>query len=247
MEFKYFEVIKGLIEKVETEESPRMELCVDALFDCVKRKNSIYAFGASHAGILTEELFYRAGGCMLINPIFARELMLDTKPVTHTSSMERLTGYGSAVARDQVGFKEGDVLIVHSVSGRNPVGIEMAMAAKEAGGTVIAITNLSYSKSVESRHPSGKRLFEIADIVLDNHGDVGDAAVSIGGLKQKVAPTSTVIGATMLDAIVAALVQKLVDSGMKHPPVFYSANLDGGDDLNKRLFEEYKECIHYEL
>lgn len=122
---------------------------------------------------------------MLINPIFARELMLDTKPVTHTSSMERLTGYGSAVARDQVGFKEGDVLIVHSVSGRNPVGIEMAMAAKEAGGTVIAITNLSYSKSVESRHPSGKRLFEIADIVLDNHGDVGDAAVSIDGLKQR--------------------------------------------------------------
>lgn len=247
MEFKYFEVIKGLIEKVEAEESSRMELCVDVLFDCVKRKHSIYAFGASHAGILTEELFYRAGGCMLINPIFARELMLDTKPVTHTSSMERLTGYGSAVARDQVGFKEGDVLIVHSVSGRNPVGIEMAMAAKEAGGTVIAITNLSYSKSVESRHPSGRRLFEIADIVLDNHGDVGDAAVSIDGLKQKVAPTSTVIGATMLDAIVAALVQKLVDSGMKRPPVFYSANLDGGDDLNKRLFEEYKECIHYEL
>lgn len=81
MEFKYFEVIKGLIEKVEAEESSRMELCVDVLSDCVKRKHSIYAFGASHAGILTEELFYRAGGCMLINPIFARELMLDTKPV----------------------------------------------------------------------------------------------------------------------------------------------------------------------
>ena len=133
------------------------------------------------------------------------------------------------------------MLIVHSVSGRNPVGIEIAMAAREAGAKVIAVTNLAYSQSVTSRHPNGKRLFELADIVLDNHGDVGDAAVEIDGMDQKVSPTSTV------DAIVAALVQKLVDAGMEHPPVFYSANLDGGDELNRKLFAEYTDCIHYRL
>lgn len=247
MEFKFFGIVQELLAVVEEQERERMEQTVNLLFDCVLERHSIWVFGASHAGILTEELFYRAGGCMLVNPIFAPELMLDTIPVTHTSSMERLVGYGTQIARDRASFRPGDVLIVHSVSGRNPVGIEIAMAARESGVKVIAVTNLAYSQSVTSRHPNGKRLFELADIVLDNHGDVGDAAVEIDGMGQKVSPTSTVVGAAMLDAIVAALAQKLVDAGMEHPPVFYSANLDGGDELNRKLFAEYTDCIHYGL
>ena len=98
-----------------------------------------------------------------------------------------------------------------------------------------------------SRHPSKKKLYELADIILDNHGDVGDACIKIDGLEQKVSPTSTVIGAMMLNSIVAAVVHKLVDSGMKKPPIFYSANYDGGDALNQKLYEEYKESIHYQF
>lgn len=245
MDFKYLDIVRGLVETVASEEAGHMEQAVDLLFRCVKDKHSIYAFGASHAGILSEELYYRAGGLMLINPIFGREVMLDCAPITHTSHMERLVGYGTQLARDQADFREGDVLIAHSVSGRNPVTLEVAMAAKDAGAKVIAVTNLAYSKSVSSRHPSGLRLFELADVVLDNHGEVGDAAVKIDGLDQRVAPTSTVVGAIMLDSIVAELVQRLVDSGMEHPPVFYSANLDGGDELNRSLVEEYRDCIHY--
>lgn len=247
MEFKYLNIIRGLLDTIEREERGHMEEAVDALYDCVVGKHAIYTFGASHAGILSEELYCRAGGLMLMNPIFGREIMLDTKPITHTSHMERLVGYGTELARDEADFKPGDVLIAHSVSGRNPVTVEIAMAAKEAGTKVIAVTNLTYSRSVTSRHPSGKRLCDLADIVLDNHGEVGDAAVTIEGLDQKVSPTSTVVGATMLNAIVAALVQRLVDAGMAHPPVFYSANLDGGDELNRKLVDEYRESIRYEF
>lgn len=230
MEFKFFGIVQSLLKTVEEQEREHMEQAVNLLFDCVREKRSIWVFGASHAGILTEELYYRAGGCMLVNPIFAPELMLDTTPITHTSSMERLVGYGTQIARDKADFQPGDVLIVHSVSGRNPAGIEIAMAAREAGAKVIAVTNLSYSRSVTSRHPSGKRLFEISDVVLDNHGDVGDAAVEIEGIDQRVSPISTIVGA-----------------GMEHPPVFYSANLDGGDELNRKLFAEYADYIHYRL
>lgn len=245
MEFRYFDVVQNLLGTLETEESTHMEQCVNVLFDCVLSKKSIYIFGASHAGIVSEEMYYRAGGLALFNPIFARELMLDTSPITHTSSMERLVGYGTQVAHDQADFQEGDVLVVHSVSGRNPATIEIAMAAKNAQTTVIAITNLAYSQSVTSRHPSGKRLYELADIVLDNHGDVGDASIAIEGMEQKVAPTSTIAGIAMLNAIVAELVQRLVDAGMEDPPVFYSANIDGGDEHNQEIFEEYRDCIHY--
>ena len=245
MRFQYIDRIYDLLKKVEEEECENIRKSVDLLFECVKNKATIYTFGASHAGILSEELYYRAGGLMLFNPIFGRELMLDNSPVTLTSHMERCVGYGKILAQSKADFQPGDALIVHSVSGRNPVTVEIAMDAKENGAQVIAVTNLSYSRSVTSRHPSGKRVFELADVILDNHGDIGDACVTISGLEQKVSPTSTVIGAAMLNTIVAELAQKLVDSGMKNPPIFYSANLDGGDDLNKKLYQEYQNAIHY--
>ena len=247
MSFKYIERIYELLKTIETEECENIKKAIDMLDECVKNKSTIYTFGASHAGILSEELYYRAGGLMLFNPIFGRELMLDSSPITLTSKMERCTGYGKMLAKSRADFQSGDVLIVHSVSGRNPVAIEIAAEAKEKKSHVIAVTNLSYSKSVTSRHPSGKRVFELADIILDNHGDIGDACVKISGLEQKVSPTSTVIGAAMLNTIVAELAQKMVDSGIENPPIFYSANLDGGDELNQRMYQEYREVIRYKF
>lgn len=248
MAFQYFKEIlriqKAILENEQT--LSNMSKATDVLVDAVMNKHSIYAFGASHAGILTQELFYRAGGLVVVNPIFGREVLLDTQPISHTSQMERLNGYGTLLAKT-VGFKEGDVLIAHSVSGRNSVTIEMAMEAKKMGVTVIALTNVSYSKDVTSRHPSGKKLYEIADIVIDNHGEKGDACVTIEGLEQKVAPSSTVIGAMILNAIVAEATQRLIDQGMKTPPIFYSANVDGGDAKNRQVYEEYKDCIHYKF
>ncbi|QEY35792.1 SIS domain-containing protein [Caproiciproducens galactitolivorans] len=244
MQFQYFSEIRRLIDAVETKESASMANAVAVLTKAVLEKHAVYVFGASHAGILTQEMFYRAGGLVVINPIFGREVMLDTFPITHTSKMERLVGYGTLLAQ-KTPMRAGDVLIVHSVSGRNPVTIEVALEAKKRNTTVICITNLRYSKSVTSRHPSGKKLYEVSDIVIDNHGEKGDACVAIKGIKQKVSPTSTVIGASILNSIVAATAQALVDAGLKTPPIFYSANVDGGDELNRKIYEEYKQNIHY--
>ena len=245
MKFKYIDEIRRLIDIIENEEKVNMEKAVQIFVEAIESKNAIFSFGASHAGILTEELFYRAGGCVLINPVFAKSLMLDTAPITHTSKMERLEGYGTALA-DKTPIKKGDVVIVHSVSGRNPVSIEFAMKAKENKAIVICITNLSYSKSVSSRHSSGKKLYEVCDLVIDNHGQKGDACVEIDGLNQKVSPTSTVIATTVMNSIIAKATQELVNKGLKNPPIFYSANIDGGDELNKKIFDEYKSVIHYE-
>lgn len=244
MEFAYFDEIKKLLATIEETENMNMEKAVEVITTAIMKKHSIFTFGASHAGILSEELYYRAGGLVVMNPIFGREIMLDTSPITHTSQMERLIGYGTMLAK-KTPMKQGDVLITHSVSGRNPVTIELAMEARKLGVTVISITNLSYSKTVSSRHPSNQNLYEVSDIVIDNHGEKGDACVRIEGLEQKVSPTSTVVGATILNSIVAAVTKSLVEQGMKKPPIFYSANIDGGDELNKKIFEEYKDVIHY--
>ena len=159
--------------------------------------------------------------------------------------MERLVGYGETIA-ESVGFEEGDILIVHSVSGRNPVTIEMANTAKLIGATVIGITNMSYSEKVTSRHPSGKKMYDFCDIVIDNHGEIGDACISLENAPQKVAPTSTVVGATILNSIfseAAKLISEATNGEMI--PIFASANMDHGDEFNKKLFNKYKEVIHY--
>lgn len=244
--FQYMEKVNELLNIVASEESDNIENAIKLITKANLDKKSVYIFGASHAGILTQELYYRAGGMMTINPIFGREVLLDRSPITFTSKMERLEGYGEALA-STVDFKQDDILILHSVSGRNPIIIDLAIEAKKKGVNIIGLTNLTYSKSVSSRHSSNQRLFEVSDIIIDNHGEVGDACCDIKGIEQKVGPSSTVIGATILNSIIVEVCKKLVENGVKYPPIFYSANLDGGDQLNQDLYNQYKDSIHYKF
>lgn len=244
--YQYVEKVQTILTEVFTKETENIEASIALLTEANLKKNSVFVFGASHAGILTEELFYRAGGMMTINPIFARECMLDRSPITFTSQMERLEGYGTVVGKN-VPFKQDDILILHSVSGRNPIIIDLAFHAKSRGVKIIALTNVKYSKSAKSRHSSRKCLYELADIVIDNHGHIGDACCDIQGIEQKVGATSTVVGATVLNTIIVETCQRLVENGIKTPPIFYSANLDGGDELNQNLIKQYSEAIHYKF
>jgi uncharacterized phosphosugar-binding protein len=143
----YLNHLKNILDDIEKTQLDNINNAVEVIADAIEGGNTIYAFCASHAGILAEELFYRTGGLALINPIFSPTLMLNTRPVTVTSSMERLEGFGEIVL-SSVPIKSGDIIIIHSVSGRNSVSIEMAIKAREKGAKVIIITNLSYSKAV---------------------------------------------------------------------------------------------------
>lgn len=223
----YLNHLKNMLDAIEKTQMDSMDRAAQMLADAIESGNTIYAFGASHAGILAEELFYRTGGLALINPIFSPTLMLNTRPVTTTSRMEKLEGFGK-VLLNSVPIGKGDVLIVHSVSGRNAVSIEMALEAKEIGAKVIVITNLNYSKAVTSRHSSGKLLYETGDVVIDNCGDYEDSSIKIEGMEQKIAPTSTSTGAAIVNSIVLGVVERLLQKGIT-PPVFHSANVDGGD------------------
>ena len=244
MGIEYIDKIVKLIKEVETHEGKNILEAASKICKATLDNKSIYIFGASHAGILSQEAFYRAGGLININPIFAPEVSVDRSPLTLTSRMERLVGYGETVA-ESVGFEEGDILIVHSVSGRNPVTIEMANTAKLKGVYVIGITNMSYSEKVTSRHPSGKKMYDLCDIVIDNHGEIGDACISLENAPQKVAPTSTVIGATILNSIFSEAAKLVSEETDEMIPVFASANMDHGDDFNKKLFDKYRKVIHY--
>ncbi|MER3474911.1 MAG: hypothetical protein C4335_13015 [Armatimonadota bacterium] len=238
----YLDEIRRQLHLVEQTQKEAMERAAQAMADAIQNDHLIYVFGATHAGILAQELFYRAGGLACVSPILPPGLTCDVRPITMTSVLERHSGYAQ-IFMSEVPLEAGDVLIVHSVSGRNAVAVEVAQYGREKGALVIALTSLTYSKSVAPRAGT-KRLFEVADIVLDNCGVVGDAVVEIPGMRQKVAPTSTVIGAAMLNALVAQTVAILQERGVE-PPVFLSANLDGGDAHNARLLERYRGRVLY--
>lgn len=242
--YAYQQAVLDMLERAFKAEQTAIDATIAMLASAILDKRAIYIFGASHAGILAEEMYYRAGGLMVINPIFGEEIMLNRSPISATSRMEQLEGYGTVLA-GTVDFREGDVLIAHSVSGRNAVAIDLILAAKDKGVHIIAITNLAYSQSVTSRHSSGKRLFELADIVIDNHGVIGDAVCELPGIAQKVGPTSTVIGAAIMNTIVVEVCKRLIASGMQYPPIYYSANMDGGQARNAALIAQYRDVIRY--
>lgn len=239
----YIRIVTDTIRRAWDTQSDAVAQTKNLIAKAIEDKKNVFVFGCSHAGILAEEVFYRTGGLAVINPIFFPGFMLNTRPITMTSSLERLPGLGRIIlAQNHVG--SGDVLLLHSVSGRNTVPVDMAIEASAMGVHTVCITNLTYSESVTSRHPSGKHLYEVCDIVLDNCGETGDAAVKLDGLEEKIGPTSTAVGTALLNAIVIEAVEQMITDGIV-PPVFMSANIDGGDAHNARIFEEYKDNIFY--
>lgn len=239
---EYIENIKNVIAQIEENCEEAMEATAAALSSALIDNRRIYLFGTGHSHMLSEELFYRAGGLLNIQPVLIDTLMLHIDAAGSTVA-EREEGLADKIFEDYK-MKSGDVIVIISNSGRNGVVIDTALLCKEKGLTVIALTNLRHTNAGASRHQSGKRLCEIADIVLDNRGCVGDACIEVDGVDGKICATSTVAGAMILNACVARAVELCAEKGF-YPEHFCSANVDGGDDINNRLIEKYKKEIKH--
>ena len=239
----YFQTIIAALQEVQKSERTAMERVATLFAETIRAGRTIFISGCSHSSIFAQEVFYRAGGLMLMNPLFLPGMTLEMPPATRTTRFERISGIAEAVLEESP-IIEGDVLVLASISGRNAVPIEMAQWARERGIRVVALTSMRYGAAVTSRHASGKRLFELADEVLDVQSPPGDAVLDIPGLPVRSAPSSTVVGVTMLHAVISEAIEKLLAMGIT-PPVFVSANVEGGDELNARLLAEYRDRIHY--
>ena len=231
------------LQAIRAEEGAAIEAAAQAIAGALEAGHLVYVFGATHASLLAQELFYRAGGLVPINPILPPALSTAVRPITQTTASEREPGLGTQLVAESP-IAAGDVVIVHSVSGRNAAPVEFAQAARARGAYVIALTSLEYSRAVAPRQPGQPRLFEAADLVLDNHAPVGDALVAVSGLAQRVGPVSTVTGAAILNAVVVR-VAELLQAATGDAPVFVSANLDGGDARNQRWLDHYAGRLTY--
>lgn len=234
----YFEnAIQTLQVALKTQE-PQIEKAAEWIKASIEADGVLHIFGSGHSHMIAEELFYRAGGLAPVNAILDVNLtMHGGGSPSRGTNLERLEGYAKIIMGNY-DLRKGEVLVVVSNSGINAVPIEVAQIGKELGLKVIALTNLTQSRAAVSRHSSGKKLYEMADLVIDTCVEPGDACVEIGPGLPKAAPLSTVVCSAIMQSIVAEAAGRMVADGVE-PPVWVSANVPGGDEKTAQLSERF--------
>ena len=235
----YFDNLSALIARTLETQHDGMEAAAHIIADCFRKGGMLYTFGTGHGHLLALEIFYRAGGMARVCPILDEKLMLHISAAKSTHE-ERDEAW-LPVLLEKYPIKAGDVLISISNSGRNAVPVLLAKEARERGATVIALTSMQHTSQVTSRNKLNLRLFETADLVLDNGGVLGDASY-LAADGSMVGPTSTAVGAAILQAIVCRVKELSLEEGFE-ADFFKSSNVDGGDEWNDRLIAKYEDAI----
>ena len=236
---RYRDQLVGIIDRLLAEQAVAFDAARDAVAAALAEDRLIYVAGSGHSHLLAEEAFYRAGGIAAAQAILDPELMLHLG-ASRSTQLEREEGRAERVlANYPVG--PGDVVIVASNSGRNAYPIEMALAARARGATTIALTSVRHSRQITSRHRSGRLLFEVADLVLDNGGEYGDTSLSIGE-SVRMGPTSTLVGVFILNALMADAVELLAERGIA-VDVYQSANMQDADASANDMIRRWQTRI----
>lgn len=236
----YLTRVGAVLALASDAELPSLTQAATEIADRLAAGGLIHTFGTGHSHLLAEEVFYRAGGLAAVSPLLVDALMLHVS-ASESSELERRPGLAADLL-EQHPMAPGDVLIIASNSGGNRVAIEVAALARARGVLVIAVTSLNHARSRLARSGAGPRLHDHAHVVLDNHGSPGDAGTPVPGGDALVGPTSTVVGAALLNALMAEVTYQLVARGIE-PEVFTSANTAGGDEHNAALIARYKPRI----
>lgn len=235
----YFNNLSDLLDRTLNTQQPAMEKAARRIADCFRTGGMLYTFGTGHGHLLALEIFYRAGGMARVCPILDEKLMLHISAAGSTREERDETWVPRLLKKYPI--RQGDVLLAISNSGRNAVPVMLAMEAKARGAFVIALTSMQHTSAVTPRNKENLRLFETADLVIDNGGVLGDAAIQAAD-GAMVGPTSTAIGAAILQAIVCRVKELSLEEGFE-ADFFQSSNVDGGDEWNEKLIERYASVI----
>jgi uncharacterized phosphosugar-binding protein len=240
----FAEVAQAAVGRVAAEQQAAVTAAADLVVEGLRAGGVVQAFGTGHSQALAMEIAGRAGGLVPTNMIALRDLVLlggDAPEVLFTEYLER----DPAVARrlyELAGVHPSDVFVIASNSGGNGCVVELARIVRERGHRLIAVTSMAHTARVTSRHPSGKRLFELADVVVDNGAPYGDAVLATGNTDGTdgiaVCAVSSITAALLAQMIVAEVVRTILEAG-ETPPVYLSSNVPGGDAHNSALEARY--------
>jgi len=232
----YFDAARKVLDAVAASQQENIDVAARLVADSLIEGGVWHLFGTGHSHIISEEVYYRAGGLVPVNAILFPALMQHEGPASSTH-LERLTGLARIIFEKQ-DMRPGEVLTIISNSGKNAVPLEMAHLARGHGLKTIALTSLAQSKAADYGKDQDQKLFEACDVTIDNCGSPGDAALAVPGTALFTGPTSTLANVAIIQQIVYGVCCAYHDAGQE-PPLFKSANLPGGDAWNRKLIEQY--------
>ena len=243
LELFWQEAIK-ILERVRQTQADSIRHAALLFADCIEKNGVIQVYGTGHSRALAMELAGRAGGLVPVNKIDLEDLALHAHwPLERVKNpdIERDLAAGQAIL-GCYRLEPHDVFLIASNSGVNAAIVEVAQQAKERGHTLIALTSLKHTRQTESRHPSGKKLYQFADIVIDNCGPFGDALLELPG-GGKACSISSLSGVLISQMLTAETIRHLLTRGID-PPIYISFNVPGGLEQWEKLRQRYAGRIN---
>lgn len=239
----YASLAAEAINAVASSQAPGVAAAAELMAGCVAGGGVLQAFGTGHSEAFAMEIAGRAGGLIPTNRLALRDAVaaagvvgVAEDPET-AGKLERDPALAQHIYGLALDVQPQDVFLIASNSGGNGSIVEFARLVKEKGHPLVAVTSLAHTRRVTSRHPSGLRLFEVADVVLDNGAPYGDAVLPLPG-GGAACGLSSITAALLAQMMVAETLARLLERGVE-PPVYLSANIPEGDAHNDELEARY--------
>jgi uncharacterized phosphosugar-binding protein len=241
----YLSIAKNIIEKIETTQQDNINRAAEQCATTIANDGLVFCWGGGHSRMSVEEMFPRIGSYPGFYPMVELAMTFYTQFVgadgmPQSFFLERAPGYADAILKNYE-FGPSDSMICFSSTGINGVVIDMALGAKARGLPVIAVTSVAHADATVSRHPSGKKLKDIADITVDNCTPPGDAVITLEDLKYPVGPSSSIGALAVVNALKVRTAELLLERGVE-PVVLTSPHFaDRPEEAEAQLERVYKE------
>jgi uncharacterized phosphosugar-binding protein len=237
---QYLSAVRTALDSIEATQIHAILQAAAQFAATIRKERVVHVFGTGHSRMAVEEIFPRYGSFPGFHPIVELSMTFHNPIVGANGQrqamfLENVQGFGAVLWRN-FATSPDDALLAISTSGCNAVTVDVALEAKRRGMFVVALTSLAHAGVSPSRHESGRKLHEVADLVLDQHAPAGDAAVWVPGLATPVGPVSSVTSCTIINLVKAEVARLLTAGGS--PPKVLTAACHLGAERSHQLFEE---------
>jgi len=231
---------KAILDKIESTQLDAIEQAAELCTQTIAGDGLVHMFGTGHSRIFVEEMFPRHGSFAGFHPIVElsltyHNLVVGSNGQRQAMFLEHVEGFGQVILRNFV-FSPPDCFLLFSNSGINEVVVDVALEARRLGMPVIAVVSVDHSTASPANHSSGKKLIDIADIIIDNCTPGGDALVHVPNLEDPVGPGSTIGAAAVTNALKCRIAEKLTALGK--PPIVLTSSYFIGSEASKQRFDE---------
>jgi uncharacterized phosphosugar-binding protein len=238
---EYLTAVRHALDAIEAAELASIRIAATRFTESILAGRLVHVFGTGHSRMAVEEMFPRYGSFPGFHPIVELSMTYHNPVVGANGQrqamfLENVQGFGRVLWRN-FATAASDCLLAISTSGCNAVTVDVALEARRLGMFVVALTSLPHAAVSSSRHESGRKLHEVADLVLDQHAPPGDAAVWVAGLETPVAPISSVSGCTIINLIKGEVARRLTAAGAPPRVLTAACHLGGDVERARALFE----------